>query len=267
MHFPVVFHPFGLALPAHLVFELLAYTIGFQLFLLLRRREKSESVPLEQMAWLLVGAVFGALFGSKLLAWLEHPQHYLSLSSDPQAMLSGKTIVGGLLGGWIGVEIAKSFLHIRTRTGDAYALPLIVGIAVGRIGCFLTGLADMTHGIETSLPWGIDFGDGIRRHPTQLYEIGFLLLLGIVIMVRRPSSILIPSPSSLRPGNSFRIFLAGYLLFRFAVEWIKPSPKSYAGLSAIQIASLIGAIVCVVQFLLGRKRDDRSSRSPLSHLA
>ena len=152
MHFPVVFHPFGFELPAHLVFEILAYTLGFQLFLFLRRREKTDSVPFEQMAWLLVGAVFGALFGSKLLAWLEHPQHYWSLRSDPQAILAGKTIVGGLLGGWVGVEIAKKFQHIHTRTGDAYALPLILGIAVGRVGCFLTGLADMTHGIATNLP-------------------------------------------------------------------------------------------------------------------
>ncbi len=279
MQFPVVFHPFGLTLPAHLLFEVLAYSLGFQLFLFLRRREKAESVPPDQIAWILVGAIFGALFGSKLLAWLEHPQLYWSLRADPQAMLAGKTIVGGLLGGWIGVEIAKKLQHIHTRTGDAYVLPLIVGIAVGRIGCFLTGLADMTHGIATSLPWGVDFGDGVRRHPTQLYEIVFLLLLGIAIMIRWQSSPLISPPSSLPAspnphpegegtgnlrhptGNLFRLFLAAYLLFRFAVEWIKPSPKSYAGFSAIQIASLIGAVVCIIQLVLARRCADRFSRS------
>jgi prolipoprotein diacylglyceryltransferase len=48
---------------------------------------------------------------------------------------------------------------------------------VGRIGCFLTGLADNTYGTPTGLPWGVDFGDRIHRHPTQLYEIAFLMIL------------------------------------------------------------------------------------------
>lgn len=330
MHFPVVFHPFGFELPAHLLFELLAYTLGFQLYLFLRRREGSRAVPFEQTAWILVGAVFGALVGSKLLAWLEHPQHYWALRFDPQALVAGKTIVGGLLGGWVGVEVAKRFLGICSRTGDTYALPLILAIAIGRIGCFLTGLADMTHGIETNLPWAVDFGDGVRRHPTQLYEIAFLLVVGATLLARKANSpplagvreakpypraegggevrsrsqqnksandsiafsqddaerstddsSFIPHPSSLstgphpsplpegegtrnRLGNSFRIFLAAYLLFRFAVEWIKPSPKQYLGLSAIQIASLVGACVCLIQLRTGGRSADRSSRSPSS---
>lgn len=242
MTFPLVFHPFGFDLSAHLVFETLAYFLGFQLFLFLRRRLPGESLPFEITAWILVGAVFGALAGSKLLAWLEHPHQYWSLRSDPQALFAGKTIVGGLLGGWLGVEVAKRFLRVHSRTGDLYALPLLLGIAVGRVGCFLTGLPDQTYGTATSLPWGVDFGDGIARHPTQLYESLFALLLGVVLFAIR-------GRIARRSGDLFRIFLAGYLLFRFAVEWIKPSPKGYVGLSAIQIASLLGVIVCVIQLL------------------
>jgi prolipoprotein diacylglyceryltransferase len=242
--FPVVFHPFGLNLPAHLVFESLAYLLGFRLFLILRRRSSHGALPFEQTAWLLVGAVFGAFFGSKLLAWAEHPHHYWSHRHEIAAWMGGKTIVGGLLGGWAGVEIAKAVLRIRSRTGDLYALPLLVGIAVGRVGCFLTGLPDQTHGVATSLPWGVDFGDGIPRHPTQLYEIAFAIVMALVILrIRR---------LALPAGSLFRIFLGGYLLFRFAVEWIKPSPKDYGGLSAIQIASLAGAIACIYQLITAR---------------
>ena len=74
-------------------------------------------------------------------------------------------IVGGLLGGWAGVEIAKRVLRIRYSTGDLFVFPLVVGMSIGRVGCFLTGLDDHTCGTWTGLPWAVDFGDG-PRHPT-----------------------------------------------------------------------------------------------------
>jgi prolipoprotein diacylglyceryltransferase len=130
MTFPVEFHIAGHAVPAHLVFEAIAYTAGFQLFLFLRRRRAPAldattptALPFEQTAWILVGCVFGALAGSKLLAWAESPIEYWNARANPAAWLGGKTIVGGLLGGWIGVEMAKRQLRIATSTGDAFVFP------------------------------------------------------------------------------------------------------------------------------------------------
>jgi hypothetical protein len=91
--------------------------------------------------------------------------------------MGGKTIVGALIFGLISVELIKRYIGVRQSTGDLYAIPLALGIAIGRIGCFLTGLSDNTYGTPTNLPWAINFGDNILRHPTQLYEIIFLLLL------------------------------------------------------------------------------------------
>jgi phosphatidylglycerol---prolipoprotein diacylglyceryl transferase len=91
--------------------------------------------------------------------------------------MGGKTIVGALIFGLISVELIKRYIGLRQSTGDLYAIPLALGIAIGRIGCFLTGLSDNTYGTPTNLPWAINFGDGIPRHPTQLYEIAVLLLL------------------------------------------------------------------------------------------
>jgi prolipoprotein diacylglyceryltransferase len=188
----------------------------------------------------------GALVFSKLLAWAESwPQYWLH-RGDPAVWLGGKTIVGGLIGGWVGVEITKKILGIRLRTGDAYIIPLCLGIAIGRIGCFLTGLADHTHGIATSLPWAVDFGDGIPRHPTQLYEFVYLLILACVFATKgvgwRHNT----------AGDGFRWFMLAYMLFRFAIEFIKPTWKGYAGLSAIQWAGLITAGIAAVQ--LARRR-------------
>src|SRR5690349_17689811 len=104
MTFPHYFHLFGRTLHPHPVMELIAYTGAFQLYLSLRRRGEKRGdaavVPFEQNVWILVGAVFGALFGSKLLAWVETPQAYFGRYAAAGAWVGGKTIVGGLLGGW-----------------------------------------------------------------------------------------------------------------------------------------------------------------------
>ncbi|MDB5334345.1 MAG: Prolipoprotein diacylglyceryltransferase [Phycisphaerales bacterium] len=232
MTFPHYFHLFGQRIHPHLLMELVAYTGGFQLYLRFRKRWPRAVVPVEQNLWIIVGAIFGALFGSKLLAWAESAPEYWAHRFDPAAWMGGKTIVGGLLGGWIGVEIAKRVQGIRHSTGDAFVFPLILGMAVGRIGCFLTGLDDHTCGNPTQLPWGVNFGDGIPRHPAQLYDIVFLSLLGIALFVRSRR----PYPN----GRLFRLFLLGYVCWRLAVEFIKPR-HTYLGFSSIQAACLTAA--------------------------
>jgi prolipoprotein diacylglyceryltransferase len=241
MTFPVYLHAFGHRIHPHLVMELIAYSGGFQLYRSERRKFPRAAVPFEQNLWLFVGAVFGALIGSKLLAWAESWPEYWPHRLDPAVWMGGKTIVGGLLGGWAGVEIAKRFLHIPHSTGDAFVFPLILGQCLGRIGCFLTGLSDHTCGNFTALPWAVNFGDG-PRHPTQLYEIVFLLFLAAMLyIVRRKAGPALPN------GMLFRLYLLGYLLFRFCIEFIKPTWKPWLGLSAIQLASLIGALICLWQ--------------------
>jgi prolipoprotein diacylglyceryltransferase len=164
-----------------------------------------------------------------LQAWQSG--HLLTLLFSP----GGKTIVGGLLGGWLGVEIAKRVSGIRRRTGDLFALPLCVGIAVGRIGCFLAGLADDTYGTPTSLPWAVNLGDGIGRHPVQLYEFLFLVLVGILVSTKR----------KLPEGARFRIFLTSYLAWRFFIDFFKPQPLIY-GLNLIQWSCLAGIFFLVL---------------------
>jgi phosphatidylglycerol:prolipoprotein diacylglycerol transferase len=257
MTFPVYFHFFGHPFHPHLVMELLGYTAGSQLYFFLRRRWKigeRASLPLEANLWVIVGCIFGALAGSKGLALVESlPQYHAQWAAthDPAAWIGGKTIVGGLLGGWIGVEIAKKVLRIPHSTGDLFVFPLIVGMCLGRVGCFLTGLPDHTYGNFTALPWGVDFGDGPRQ-PTQLYEIAFLLLLGISLFFRGRR----PLPS----GRLFRLFLASYLLFRLTIEFIKPRYHPYLGFSAIQVSCLVG-LVCL---MASRFRERVNSRDELS---
>lgn len=233
MQFPVMI-PLGLwHLHPHPVFESLGYFLGFRLFLWLRRRNP-EPMPTINRYWAVAGAAAGGAIGSKLLYLLEDPAATLAQWHSLTYLMGGKTIVGGLLGGLIGVEVTKKFIGEGRSTGDLFTIPLAVGIGIGRIGCFLTGLSDNTYGIATSLPWGVNFGDGIYRHPTQLYEMTFLLLLAAWARWRQR----VPH----RSGDLFRGFMIGYLAFRLAVEFIKPYPTPYFGLSATQVASLCGLI-------------------------
>ncbi len=234
MTFPAHLELLGLRIHPHFAFEALGYFAGARVYFATRRRD-AAALPLEPNLWLLVGCVFGAWAGSKLLAWAESPAHYLALlQTDPAALLGGKTIVGGFLGGWAGIELVKRRLGIARSTGDAFVWPLALGTAIGRIGCFLTGLADRTFGVATALPWGVDFGDGVARHPTQLYESVFVLILAPAIFFATRSR-------ELPNGARFRLYFAGYFAFRFFIEFLKPRETALAFLSAIQLASLLGA--------------------------
>ncbi len=115
------------------------------------------------------------------------------------------------------------------------AIPILMGIAIGRIGCFLAGLDDATYGVATLLPWAWDYGDGIARHPTQLYEILFLVIWAVFLLRRRNGL--------LQNGDLFKLALGGYLLCRLLVDAIKPVPVDYViGLSAIQLACILGLL-------------------------
>jgi len=227
---------FGWHVSAHQLLELLAYGGGFQLYLRLRKRWPSgPALNWEQTGWIMVGAIFGALIGARGLALLESLPDYWLHRTEWGVLLGGKTIVGALLGGWMGVEFVKRRLHLGHPSGDIYVFPLILGMVIGRVGCFLEGLADHTCGSITTLPWGVDFGDGLHRHPTQLYEILFLLgLAGFFLWRIR---------SGRQRGCMFSQFLLGYLGFRLLVEFIKPRfTIPWLSLSPIQLVCLAGMV-------------------------
>lgn len=217
----------------HTVFESLAYVCGYALYTRDRARRR-DTLNDEQRWSVIAAAAIGALVGSRALGVLEQaPRVHITLA---MTLLpgGGKTIVGGLLGGWLAVELVKKVQGIRSRTGDLFAVPLCIGIATGRIGCLLAGLADDTYGTPTSLPWAVDFGDGIGRHPTQAYEFVFLLVLAGVL--RRLGS----RPH--REGMLFRVFLIAYLGWRLMIDFIKPQPL-VAGMNWIQWACAAGIVV------------------------
>jgi len=230
MQFPVYFWLGSWRIHPHFLFESLAYAIAFRWLLLSQRR---DTINFSQRSSVVVGGMVGALLCAKILVLLQHI--YLVTENWQQLLLlflQGKTVVGALLGGIIGVEWTKKLIGVTRSTGDNFVYPLIVGTAVGRVGCFLTGLSDRTYGIATSLPWGVDFGDGISRHPAQLYEIVFLVGLACFLSLRRRYF--------RQEGDLFKFYTIAYLGFRFLIDFIKPDFHLFFGVSAIQIACFLG---------------------------
>lgn len=234
MTFPFQISIGSRAISLHIVFEALAYTLAFLLFRILRKRAGDPLGGLDRLM-IVAAAAVGALVGAKLLHIANDWRSIIAPGGWIRIFVGGKTVVGGFLGGWAAVEWWKRRQGITTRTGDAFALPLCLGIGVGRIGCFLGGLEDNTYGIPTSLPIGVDFGDGLPRHPTQAYEIAFALLAGLVIFWRSRR----PFPR----GFLFHMFMTSYLAFRLGCDFLKPYDR-ILGLCAIQWACVAGLVVC-----------------------
>jgi prolipoprotein diacylglyceryltransferase len=227
LDFPV----YVLGVHPHRVFDALSLLVGAQLFWWQLRRHPDARLGKDEKLALAAGCIVGAALGAKLIVLLEDPAATLAYWDVPAFWLTGKSIVGALLGGLVGVEIGKKAAGVAGSTGDHFVVPLCVGLAVGRVGCFLSGLTDDAYGVPTTLPWGVDFGDG-PRHPTQLYEIGFALaFLACVPWLRRRAR---------EPGEVFAAFMVSYFAFRFAEEVIRVAPRPYLGLTVYQLACAAG---------------------------
>jgi phosphatidylglycerol:prolipoprotein diacylglycerol transferase len=158
-------------------------------------------------------------------------------------LADGKTVTTGLIGAYLGVELMKWLLGIQAKTGDSFALPLALALTVGRLGCFAHGCC---YGLPTQLPWGVDFGDAIPRHPTQLYESLFHFAMALIL-------IQVIRHGKLRT-HRLKFYLIAYGCYRFLTEYIRPEPEYACGLTYFQWV----AITMVVGLLAQWYHDVRS---------
>ncbi len=181
-----------------------------------------------------LAALVGGVLGAKIPVWVE----MLVLASpaphsDLTVLFAGRTIVGGLLGGTAAVMLVKRFLGIKGRKGNLLAPAIAAGFLLGRIGCFLGGCC---YGIPTASFLGVDFGDGVTRHPTQLYEAAFALGMFVFLTARGNQN------KYLAPGKLFDYFLNGYFGFRFLIEFIRVEPAVLGGLTMYQLLCIAGLL-------------------------
>lgn len=221
---------FGAKINVHLILEYLAFFIAFRYYISLRKLT-TDAISDGNRLSIILGAIIGAFLGSRLIGFLENPMITVNSNNIIQ-LLNTKSIMGGLFGGLIGVETSKKIINEKHSSGDLFTFPIIVGIIIGRIGCFLSGIKEFTYGNETNFITGMDLGDGILRHPTSLYEIIFLILL--FIFLKR-----ITFYTNHESGLLFKIFMILYFGFRFMIEFLKPNIFYVLGLSSIQLLCMV----------------------------
>ena len=231
-------HPWWAAhlphIPPHLTFDILSVVVGVGL---MATRKKSTPTPLPVSVMALVGAVLGA----RSLGLLVDPTETWSLRFQLGGWMQQKTVIGGILGGWIAVDLTKWRLGMDRSTGDAFVVPLAVAMAVGRLGCFFSGVTDRTHGDVSTVAWAMDLGDGLPRHPLALYEIGVLAVLTALIQW-----------APFTAGQRWRVFVLGYMGWRFmsaSIAWPEPV---WAGLTTLQLAAALGIVAAAVGLLRSR---------------
>jgi phosphatidylglycerol:prolipoprotein diacylglycerol transferase len=194
---------------------------------LLRRSQAVLPIRWWQKLGLGLGGFCGAMIGAKLPFALAD---WDALASGATWLADGKTILFGIVGGYFGVEAAKWTLDVRIKTGDTFAVPVAVAVAIGRLACFVGGCC---FGTPTSLPWGVRFsrsGDDLARHPTQLYEAAFhLAMAGLLLVLQR---------RGLLRGQLIKLYILAYLAYRFLTELIRPEPHLLWGLTGYQWAAL-----------------------------
>ncbi len=229
---------------------LIIYSYGFMLMLAFlaaiyvavreaRMRAIKVDLVYDFAFWLLVGGLVGARLSYVFYNWPL-------FSFNPWEALAvwegGLNFYGGLLGGLTAGLIFVYWKKLPLEDiSDLAGLALPLGLAIGRIGCFLNGCC---YGKPTRLPWGVTFPSvSFKVHPTQLYESLYALLIFRYRIGR---------------GNVFLTFLLSYTFFRFLNEFLRVNPPLIFSLTGSQLTSLVIFVFSAIFLALrlkGRKNE------------
>ncbi len=227
---PVTLYAYGLMMAV-------SFIVGIQVS---ARRAPAFGFTADQMHDSAIPVLVAGLVGSKLLYLVASREALAGGWSAIIPMLRGGFVYyGGVIGGVVG-----AILWVRRRGlpflgyCDMVAPGMAFSLALGRLGCFLNGCC-----YGKPVAWGLVFpglGDGVARHPTQLYELAAATILGLVLLR-------VPAPPADRRGRVWGWFLAAYAVIRFTIEMLRDDPRgpTLASLSVSQLLSLAGALAGV----------------------
>ena len=253
--FPVLFQFGPLVIYTHDFFTALGLLAGLLLYYWELRRRDMLNLPI---FWISIAAIVGGGIGARLSVAWQHPEYYATFGTVPLSYFfahSGKSIIGGIVGGYLAIWLAKRAFRYRRSTGDCYAAAIPLAMAIGRVGCFLS---ELPLGTPTTLPWGLTvsqeaarhfevcpYCDG-RMHPSMVYEIIFHAVAFVLIMRYRHLLIV--------QGDALKLYLLAAAIFRFLVEFVRGSPEMVGGLTSAQVALIPLTIPLFVYFVLQWRR-------------
>lgn len=239
----------------HSVFVGLGMLAAGVVFLIERRRRDVQD---PRLVYLVLGALMGAAVMSRLGTWVQHIDLSQNLSLGEQLLRGNASVLSGMVGAWLGVHIAKRLVRYPGRTGDLFAPAFALAMVIGRVGCLLTE----NPGTPTGTGWGIVLDAdaaartgaiaGVALHPSFVYEIVFQAAAFAVLwfwLRHRP----------IAAGETLTIYIAGYAVFRFFVEFVRGNEVAWMGLTRPQlfllvtIPLLVGRIIWMLRH--GRFRD------------
>lgn len=248
---PVFITVASVPVKSYTVFVAMAFVVAYAVRKMEARR--LGLAPMPGYAWVGVGCLLGAVAGAKLglLLFVPAEQFASVLGAGGDLDFSGKTVLGALAGGYMGVEVAKKVVGIRVSTGDSFAVAVPLGQAVGRLGCLFNGCC---YGTPTQLPWGVQMA-GAVRHPVQLYEAGLDLALAALLWGWRGRR--------WPQGHLFRRYLVGYACIRLVAEHWRGDPTVMAGpLTLAQWFCLAVAVVFAALIVRGERRVSPQPNAP-----
>lgn len=185
----------------------------------------------------LIGARLGFVV-QKLPYYLKHPKEIFFVSEGGLS-LHGALLLSLLVGWWY---TSRKKIHYG-KLANLLAPFVALGIAIGRIGCFLNGCC---YGKEAIPPWGFSFDGGLPVYPIQLWESGFCFLLFWILWRFREGR---------RDWELFLSFITGYSLIRFFTEFWRWGSILFLSLTLAQWVSL-GVIIVSLIILRSLKKQD-----------
>lgn len=229
--------------------KLLVWILALLAFLRLFARE-SGAVDAQSRQWL--GAMLlGALAGSKLVFALTYPSGGLAdmESNNLLFWLAGDSMAGAVIGGRVGIWLAAGD---RGRLmADRLVPAAAVAIILLECGGFFWALRDHAYGVVSTLPWAVDFGDGIGRHPVMLYEAAYLML---ALWADR-----LLAGAGLESGGRAMHFVLGYCSMRILAgflkqpfqamlltELVRPQARVYGGVMTGEQLTCLVAVACLL---------------------
>ncbi len=188
-----------------------------------RSKEQKWEYYLSVIAGAMLWWMIVSTFDWAMIPW-RNPEWY---------MLISKSIAGALFWWVITAELYKYLNHIKTPTGILFLPGIVLWVLIGRFGAIATGIRDFTYWLPTTLPWWVDFWDGIPRHPTMIYE---MLLLSIFFVIF--CFWLASKHRKWWIWHGFYVFIIVYFIYRFMVGFVQPYSNWWLWLSTYQVISI-----------------------------